>query len=69
MKSNSWARIAQLRAGPTIVGKSTAWTVPAAGRPGAMQRIAVGPGDDNLSYTESVMKAWKAHGADQKARR
>jgi len=33
----------------------------AADSPGAMQRIAVGPGDDNLSYTESVMKAWKAH--------
>lgn len=29
--------------------------------PDAMQRIAVGPGDENLAYTEEVMKSWKAH--------
>ncbi|MBO9623861.1 MAG: alpha-N-arabinofuranosidase [Sphingomonas sp.] len=33
----------------------------AADGPGAMQRIAVGPGDDDPAYTEAVMKAWKAH--------
>jgi alpha-N-arabinofuranosidase len=27
----------------------------------AMQRIAVGPGDESTAYTEGVMKAWKAH--------
>jgi alpha-L-arabinofuranosidase len=27
----------------------------------AMQRIAVGPSDDDPAYTEGVMKAWKAH--------
>jgi alpha-N-arabinofuranosidase len=28
---------------------------------GAMQRIAVGPTDNDTAYTEAVMKAWKAH--------
>lgn len=29
--------------------------------PGAMRRIAVGPGTGDTAYTEAVMKAWKAH--------
>ncbi|HZV18735.1 MAG TPA: alpha-L-arabinofuranosidase C-terminal domain-containing protein [Sphingobium sp.] len=33
----------------------------AEGKPEAMQRVAVGPGDNDLAYTEAVMKAWKAH--------
>jgi len=30
-------------------------------KPEAMQRIAVGPGNEDLAYTEEVMKTWKAH--------
>ncbi|MCW2350879.1 alpha-N-arabinofuranosidase [Sphingobium sp. B12D2B] len=31
------------------------------GKPDAMLRVAVGPGDDNTAYTEEVMKTWKQH--------
>ncbi|MGK6320745.1 alpha-N-arabinofuranosidase [Sphingomonas sp. DT-204] len=34
---------------------------PAQAKDEAMQRIAVGPTDDDTSYTEAVMKAWKSH--------
>ncbi|UIJ46655.1 alpha-N-arabinofuranosidase [Sphingomonas cannabina] len=34
---------------------------PAQAKDEPMQRIAVGPSDDDTSYTEAVMKAWKAH--------